>query len=110
MRALCSLATLGCEKLLQKSERANFLKSPDDPAGKKHQGHSERHVDVGVGAAQQGLVDHETMQGLVPPTDRAHPGDEAQPVPGENENENGGKESKSLFGKMRANDSFQKVV
>src|SRR6516225_9895728 len=110
MRALCSLATLGCEKLLQKSERANFLKSPDDPAGKKDQGHRKRHVDVGVGAAQQGLVDHETMRSLVPPPNRANPRNEAHPIGGENENENGGEEPKRLFGQMPADDSFQKLV
>ena len=101
---------LGRKQFLEESDRAYFLKRPDNPAGEEDQSHGERQVDVGIGAAEQRLIDSETIGGLVPPADRADSRNEADPIGGKDENENGRKKPKRPLDQMRANDSFQKTV
>ena len=56
------------------------------------------------------LVNPEALGGLMTPPDRADPGNEADPIGGENENEDGRKEPERPLDQMPANDSFQKGV
>src|SRR5437660_11361704 len=81
--------TLGRKQLLEKPEHTNFQKSPDDPTSEKDQGHCERHIDIRVGTAEPGLVDCETVRGLVSPSDRAYSRNKPHPVRRENESEDG---------------------
>src|SRR4029453_19385019 len=68
------------KKLLENSSDADFLKSPDDPAREKYQRHGQRQIEIGVGSAEKRLIDGETVRGLVSPPDRAHAGNEADPI------------------------------
>jgi hypothetical protein len=87
-----------------------FLKRPDDPAGEEDEGHGQRQVEIGVGPAEQGLVNPEALGGLMPPPDRAYPWNEAYQIRSENENENGGKEPERALDQTPAKDSLQNRV
>src|SRR5262249_1070274 len=82
----------------------------DDPTGEKHERHGKSQIQIGSCATKQGIVDYETVLALMPPADRTGPGNQAEPVCRQNENENGRKEPEGSFDQMRPNDSLQKVV
>ena len=105
-----SALALGRKQLLEESDRTNFLQRPDDPAGEKDQRHGERQVQIGIRAAEQRLVDLETVGSLVPPANRANPGNQTKPIGGQNEDEDRRQKPKRPLDQMRADDSLQKVV
>ena len=70
---------LGRKQFLEESDRPNLLQRPDDPAGEEDQRHGERQVEIGIRAAEQRFIDHETVGGLMSPPDGADPGNEARP-------------------------------
>ena len=76
----------------------------------EHQRHRQRHVEVGVGAAEQRLLDHEAVRGLVAPADRADAGNQADPVGGEDEDEDRGEEPERLLHQVRADDALEQPV
>ena len=101
---------LGRKQLFDEPDRTDFLQRPDDPAGEEDEGHGKRQVEIGIRPAEQRLIDHETVGGLVSPPNRADPGNEAHPIGGKNENEDRRKEPERPLDQVRANDAFQKIV
>ena len=79
-------------------------------AGEENERHSERLVEIGIRPAKDWLIDHETVGGLMSPTDRAGPGNETHPISRKNENENCGKKPERPLDQARADNAFQKIV
>src|SRR5206468_1326991 len=77
----------GREQLLQKPERTDLLKTPDDPAREEDERHGERQVHIGVGAAEERLLETESLSRLLAPANRTDSRNQADPVRGEDEDE-----------------------
>src|SRR5262249_50047834 len=101
---------LGRKQSLEKTNQADLLQCPDDPAGEKRERHGKSQIQVGIRVTKQGIVDYETVCGLMPPADRAGPRYQAEPICRQNENENGRKEQEGSFDQMWPDDSLQKAV
>src|SRR5258705_3231617 len=101
---------LGRKQLLQKSQRSIFAHGPEDPTSEEDQGHGHCHVDISIGAAEQGLIDFEAMRRHVPPTHSTDSWNEAYPIGAEYEDENSCKKPKRPFDQVWAKDSFKKTV
>src|SRR5688572_392482 len=101
---------LGCKQLLEDAHWSAFPKRPHDPTGKKHQRHGERHVEVGIGAAKERLLDHEITGGLMAPSDGAHARNEPDPVGGKNEDEDRREEPECSLDQVAAEDAFEQRV
>ena len=104
------MSPFGANSSLRIADGTRFLERPHDPAGEEHQRHRQRHVEVGVGAPEQRLVDHEAVRRLMSPSDGAHAGDQADPVGGEDEEEERPKEPERLLHEVRADDALEQPV
>ena len=98
-----------------KSSRSNptqplFPKRPDEPGREEGHRHGQGQVEVGIGPAQERLVDLEAGGGAMSPPDRPHPRNQAGPVQGQDEDEDGGKEPERPVHQMPAHDAFEKAV
>src|SRR6266403_2842817 len=98
------------KQLLEEPLQADFLHGPDDPAPEEDERHGERHVHVGIGAAEQWLLDREAGSGPVTPSDRTDARNQADPVRGENEDEDGAEEPERPFNQVMAEDPLEKAV
>ena len=86
------------------------LKRPANPAREEDQRHRERQVDIGIGAAEERFGQLKAFGGLMSPADRADAGNQADPVRGEDEDEDRAEEPERPADQMRADDAFQKPV
>ena len=93
-----------------RSAHAGFPDGPDDPAGEEDEGHREGQVEIGVGPAEQGLLDVETFRGLMSPADGADAGNETHPVGGEDKDEDRGEEPERPLDQVGADDAFEQAV
>ncbi len=94
----------------QKTARTISLNRPDDPADEEDHGHGEGHVQVGIGTAEERLVDNEAVLGLVAPAHGADARDQADPVTEHDEDEDGGEEPEGLLHQFTANDAFKEIA
>ena len=81
-----------------------------DPASEENHGHRERHVEVGIAAAQQRPRDFKTVFTLHAPANRADAGNQPEPVRRQDENENRREEPERLLHQSRSDDAFEKTV
>ena len=72
--------------------------------------HRQRHVEIGVGAAEEWLIDGEAVRRLVAPADGADSRDQPHPVGGENEDEDRAEEPERPLHEMLADDAFEQTV
>ena len=100
------------EKMHDESAEAIGLKRPDGPHDEEDDGHCERHVEVGIGAAEERLIDVIDAQGAdwIAEADAADAGDEAEPIREEDEDEDGGEEPEGFLDELMADDALEEVV
>ena len=98
------------EQLRGDAAHADFLQRPDDPAREEDQRHRQRHVEIGVGAAEERLLDHEAFRRVVPQPMVPTPGIEPDPVGGEDEDEDRGEEPERPLHQVRTDDAFEQPV
>ncbi len=84
-------------------------KRPENPTNEKNYRHGERQIQIGIRAAEQWLVNRETVRSLVSPSNRANSGNETEPICRQNENKNSCQKPKCPFHQMRANDALQEI-
>ena len=104
------LSPLGANSSLTNPVGPTSSNAPDDPAREEDQRHGQRQVDVGVGAAEERLLETESFGRLMPPAHRADAGNQADPVRGEDEDEDAAEEPERPPDQMRADDAFQEAV
>src|SRR4030095_11072167 len=85
--------TFWSEQVHQESSDTIRLKCPDKPENKENNGHGRSHVEIGVGATEQGAIN---VKGAgcrinLSPTPGPDARTQTRPVGEEDENENGGK-------------------
>src|SRR5579859_5588515 len=93
-----------------KSKSSDFPESPINPAGKKHQGHRQRHIEIGVGASEYRLVHYKPIRSPMPSANGANPGNQPNPITKQNENENTGKKPKRPLNQVVPDNALQEIM
>src|SRR5882724_4077164 len=96
--------------MFQKAKRSIRLNCPENPTGEKYQRHRQGHVQIGINAAKQGLLDLEAVVGLHSIPNRADARNQPSPVREKNEYKNCGKKPKCLLNQFMPDNSFQKIM
>src|SRR5258707_8032010 len=96
--------------MFQKAKRSIRLNCPENPTSEKYQRHRQSHVQIGINAAKQGLLDLEAVVGLDSVANRANARNQPSPVCEKNEDKNSGEKPKCFLDKFVPDNSFQKVV
>ena len=94
------------EQVQQESADTIRLNCPNNPENKKNSGHGRSHVEIGVGAAEQGAIDVKDAgrRIVMSPADRPDAGNQSRPVGEQNENENGGEEPERFLHQLASDD------
>lgn len=104
---------LGREEMHDEAAEAVGLEGPDGPHHKEDNRHGEGHVEIGIGATEEGLGDvinaEERPIGM-PKADGADTGDEAKPIREEDEDEDGGEEPEGLLDELMADHALEEIV
>src|SRR5690606_7631589 len=103
---------LGAEDVDQRTPDAQFADRDPAPHHHEDRGQGQGHVEVGGGGTQQRGVDvrEADRARLFPQSDGAHPGNKAEPVGGEDEDENGGQQGEGLRRDVLADDALDLAV
>src|SRR6185369_6725907 len=101
---------LRAEQLADDAAHPDFTQAPPRPAREEHERHGHREVDVGIGAAQQWLVDDESRIRPMSPADRSDARHETHPVGGEDEDEHAGEEPERALDQMPPDDPLEESV
>ena len=67
------VSPLGANNSFRNPTRSNLLQRPDDPAGKEDERHGQRQIQIGIRAAEQRLIDLETIGRSDVPTRSCRP-------------------------------------
>ena len=96
----------------QESSDTIRLKCPDKPEDKENKGHGRSHIEIGIGATEQGTINAKDAGRRInmSPTHGPNPGNQTRPVSEQDKNENGGEEPERLLHQVAPDDSFEKIV
>ena len=100
------------EQVHQESSDTIRLKCPDKPENKENNGHGRSHVEIGVGAAEQGAINVKGAGRRIDmsPAHRPDSRNQSRPVGEENEDENGGEEPERFLHQLPSDDPLEKII